>query len=124
VGVALLVAILISGYVIPLLVIIAAASALYWALVWFLFAGRTTALVVSAAVGLLSVPMLVGSHGVALVPLALGILTSKSMFSIWSLAVAPISGWLTYWVLGRIWVATVYEPASSGDKEKVRPWET
>jgi hypothetical protein len=119
----LLLGMLLSLYVVPLGIILAAAMAIYWALVWFLFAGRVTALVLSAMVSVLGLPMLVAGHGIGLIPLALGALSSQSSFLSWSVVAAPPIGWLTYWLLGRVWVATVYEPASGQAKEKASPWE-
>jgi hypothetical protein len=119
----LLLGILLNLYVVPLGIIIAAAMALYWALVWFLFAGRVTALVLSATVSVLGIPMLIVGHGIGLIPLALGVLSGHSAFLGWSVLTAPPIGWLTYWLLGRVWVVTVYEPASGEVEEKVRPWE-
>jgi hypothetical protein len=97
-------------FLVPFAFVVGLAVLVFWCLVWFAHAGRGTAITLSVAVAVLSLPMVVSGHGVDSVPLALGAFSGKATLMPWAPLVGLVAGVVAYLVLRRVWEATVYEP--------------
>ena len=98
----MLLALLIVMYAIPLAILIGAAALLFRVSISLFHAGIGTAIAISAAVSILSLPVIVSGHGIGVYPLVVRFIEGRGELRPWSFVVAPVTGWFTYVILRRI----------------------
>jgi hypothetical protein len=88
-------------YVVFVAVLLAGTALVFMLAVKVFFAGRLAALTFSAIAGVLSTPMLVGGHGVIVLPLYVA--GAESVAFPWGWLSIPMVGGVTYLVMKAVW---------------------